>query len=96
MTKQTALDFADLRYLEITCADCGTRAAIDITQRNSRAPAVCLGCGSKFDAIQNPVNAFFAVYRGLAHSELKHRFRIITEDNDTIPRKPSVAGREEK
>jgi hypothetical protein len=81
MTKQTALDFTDLRYLEITCSNCKARLTVD-AGANTQAPASCGGCGLGFDkiSVREPIDHFMLAYRILTHREQKFRFRVIVEE----------------
>jgi hypothetical protein len=60
MTKQTALDFADLRYVEITCANCKAKLTVDGMSTKTRTPSSCCACGAPFDdiSVRNPVEQF--------------------------------------
>lgn len=82
MKKQIALDFADLRYVEVTCANCAAKTTIDALNQKSRAPETCGGCGVTFDvmAIRNPITSFIDVYRTLTHADQRAKFRVVVED----------------
>jgi hypothetical protein len=81
MTKLTALDFTDLRYLEITCSNCKARLTID-AGANTQAPASCGGCGVSFEeiSVREPIKHFMQAYRTLTHEAQKFRFRVIVEE----------------
>lgn len=81
MTRQTALDLTDLRYLELTCA-CGTKVTLDAKRTESHAPGMCPGCNRSFDqiAVSEPVRGFLEFYRMLTHPDQKVGFRVIVEE----------------
>jgi transcription elongation factor Elf1 len=80
MTKQTALDFADLRYVEITCANCKARLTIDA--KSDQRPNSCGSCGAGFDemAVRTPLAQFMDAYRAFTHKGQKFRFRVIVDE----------------
>ena len=80
MTKQLAIDFADLRYLEVTCVKCSTRQTVDCHIQNAHPPVAC-PCGVQFDngAVQELIG-FVGAYRTLSRANQKIRVRIIVDD----------------
>jgi transcription elongation factor Elf1 len=80
--KQIALDFSDLRFVEMTCANCQAKTTIDALSQKSRAPETCGGCGLQFDVmgVRNPLNSFIEVYRILTHKDQRAKFRVVVED----------------
>ena len=85
--QQLSLDFADLRYVEITCPTCAAKMTLDLRNRKSRAPDSCCGCGLEFDAtsVQSPLAEFINVYRALTHKELKVRFGVLVDAPGPAP-----------
>jgi len=83
MTKQMALDYADLRFLEITCKSCGAKMLVDAQSERSQAPYQCHACGERFDpvSIQSPVRSFIDIYKVLTNPNQKNSFRVIVSDS---------------
>lgn len=82
MTKRAAIDFEDLRFLEISCANCKTRTTIDVKDPQVRPPTACSGCSLSFDKmnVQGPVSSFIDVYRMLSHEKQAVKFRVVVDE----------------
>lgn len=82
MTKQTALDFSDLRFLEMACPSCSSRMTMDAQSNRPNVPTSCCGCGTVLDpvAIGTPIRHFIEAYKTLTHEDQKMKFRVIVND----------------
>lgn len=82
MTKQTALDYSDLRFLEITCGICSARIVVDAKDSRAHPPYQCPACSERFDtvAIQSPVQSFIDIYKLLTNEKQKTTFRVIVNE----------------
>ncbi len=81
MVKQIALDFADLKFLEIGCK-CGARIVLDTRVKNMKAPERCHNCGSTFDTVgaRSPIDGFLTACQMLANKDQKFVYRVIADD----------------
>jgi uncharacterized Zn finger protein len=85
MKRQIALDFADLRYIEIKCSNCQAKTTLDAKSVKSRGPDRCCGCGVMFEgiAVSEPVRSFIEVYRTMTHKDQRVTFRVVVDDPES-------------
>lgn len=78
MKKRTVIDFADLRFLSVECATCGTKVTIDVARTDREIPKAC-SCGADFATLNHAIGSFVRAYNGARDSPNPVRFEIDLE-----------------
>lgn len=76
MTKQTVIDFSDLRFISISCPTCKTKLVLDALATGRDVPDACSACLSSYGSIKHQIGAFIRVYHAVKESEVSVRFQI--------------------
>jgi ribosomal protein S27E len=78
----TVVEFADLRFIRVTCQHCQTQARLDLSaklggDRGAFMFLACPACRKPFDsAVQPAVNQFYEAYQRLAGAEKAVSFEV--------------------
>lgn len=75
--QETEIDLAELRYLSMTCADCGTMTIVDLEKPERVHIHQCPGCRREFaPPAHSVVTEFAALFERMKVSPHKISFRV--------------------
>lgn len=78
MNQELILDFTDLRWIDIQCAQCGMHTVLDVADDRTHIPGHCPGCQLAYESVglRDPLIYFMRAYRNLTALKQKISVRV--------------------
>jgi hypothetical protein len=75
--KELLIDFMDLKLVGISCQSCRTEIVWDVSNKQTKFPARCSGCGQDYDTLFiGALEGYRDAYRTLSGSKNQVHIRI--------------------